>query len=74
MNPTRGTAALEYIRRASADLANNERVLRHYIELARQYGCTDTDIAHAAMATQSASRPSDASALPPALEPRPADA
>lgn len=74
MNPTRGTAALDYIERASADLANSERVLSYYIELARQYGCSDADIARAGMITPMATRLPGASDRPSALEPRPEDA
>jgi hypothetical protein len=74
VNPTRGTAALDYIHRASADLANQKRVLSHYIALARQYGCSNTDIAQAAMGTQMATPPSDASDQSPDPGPRPADA
>lgn len=76
MNPTRGTAALDYIQRATADLANDKRVLSHYIELARQYGCSDADIAQAALVAQMdpTSRPSDASDHSSDPEPQPADA
>lgn len=53
MNSTRATIALEYVRRAVVDLEKDERALRHYLSLAREYGCSQAEIAEAARAVSS---------------------